>query len=103
MIGTIATGLLVTLASCAPLLPAERIDNPPVIESCNRTVFTSWNESDIPTCDLDGSQTWILADEASDLYSIVDSDWQTYCQNSGGVYAINPVDPVTIYCMDVDY
>jgi hypothetical protein len=77
------------------LEPAERITF-----ACPVTTWSSWDT--IPACDLDGSQTWILADEMTDLNTDA-IELQDFCWSMGGVYAENGWDPMTAYCIDVDY
>lgn len=89
--------LIAALSCCQPI--ADEPPPPPAIEACAPTTWSSWGE--IPTCDLDGSQTWILTDEATDLTHIADP--RTDCQNMGGVFALEPYDPMTLYCIDIDY
>jgi hypothetical protein len=72
-----------------------------VIEPCHRIVFTSWADDDLPDCDMDGSQTWVLSDEDSDLD--LDRDLTGYCNSIGGIHSISPTDPPTHYCLNVDY
>lgn len=87
------------ITSCVPIIdlaPAHRVER----EACARIVFTGWDGDDIPTCDLDGSQTWVLSDEATDMDL---SDPTTYCNDRGGIHAVSPTDPTTHYCFNLDY
>ena len=103
MIGRMITGLVLTGASCAPisdLVPAERITSEVI--SCERTVFTDWES--IPTCDMNGSQTWILTDDVK-WYDYVYLDYLEECQNLGGIFSYHDWDDaeVTVTCINVDY
>jgi len=69
----------------------------PVPVSCPATTWSGWG--DVPPCDLDGSQTWILVGE-SDFWTV---DPAGDCAGAGGVYSVSVTDPVTHYCIDVDY
>ncbi len=69
----------------------------PEPEPCPATVWSSWYS--VPSCDLDGSQTWILSDESTDLFL----DPVAVCADMGGVHAMAGPSPVTHYCIDVDY
>ena len=92
--------VIVTSISC--LAPTGTELQPAVRDRdvCARTIFTSWDGDDIPTCDMDGSQTWILSDEVSDLDI---NDPTLYCNDRGGTHAVSPTDPTTHYCINLDY
>ncbi len=94
-----ATSVVLTVltASCIAV-PAPALAPTTSVEACSSTTWSSWNQ--IPSCDLDGSQTWVLADEASD---ITFTDPAAECDHAGGVYAVSVTDPFTLYCIDVDY
>lgn len=91
----------VAIASCLGT-PAAAPE--PVIPLCPHLVWTSWSESDIPDCDLNGTQTWASADELTDL--VLDDypqGLERYCNDGGGVFAVNVAEPVTVYCFNWDY
>jgi hypothetical protein len=93
LIGAVAEAKMEPIPA-EPLQPAERI-----VPACPSTVWTGWNE--VPACDMDGSQTWVLTAEASETYS--EKEARKVCQRAGGVFALEPQDPATHYCIDVDY
>ena len=101
-----AAASTVLLATCGvagnPTVTVDDRPPAPVVAACERTVFTGWD--DVPSCDMDGSQTWILSEDVK-WYDHVYLDYLAECQDSGGVFAYHDWDDpeVTVTCINVDY
>jgi hypothetical protein len=103
MIKLLITGAL-ALGPCAAITDAlptiTTTDETPT--TCPRTHYSAWDAIGPQPCDLDGSQTWILVDEMTDLPFTFDAA-ESICHDSGGIFTYHLTNPATAYCIDIDY